>query len=252
MLTVIIPTLNAESGLTRTLSGLLAANAQGLIREVIVADGGSTDQTLAIAADAGVEIVASRRGRGAQLRAGAERARGDWLLFLHADTWLAPGWERVVERHVAGAHERVAATFRLRFDATGFGPALVARGANVRARLCRLPYGDQGLLIARSHYTRLGGFPDWPLFEDVELVRAIVRDGGRRALSLLPADAVTSASRYQADGYMRRVLRNGRCLALYFAGVPASRIVEIYHGRSRALAHHDGKAATRRPRKDAS
>lgn len=251
MISVIIPTLNAGATLTGTLASLLAANTGGMIKEVIVADGGSTDQTGLIAAEAGALVVHGPKGRGQQLRAGAAIARGEWLLFLHADTQLAQGWEGAAGTLMAQAYQRQAGVFRLRFDAPGLAPRLVAMGANVRARLFGLPYGDQGLLIARSHYTQLGGFAPIPLFEDVDLVRRIIKTGGRRALKVLDADAMTSATRYAQDGYFKRVIRNMRCLRLYFSGVDPADILEVYNGpRAQTIAGCDGKTAPGRAGKD--
>ncbi|MGV6819084.1 MAG: TIGR04283 family arsenosugar biosynthesis glycosyltransferase [Parvularcula sp.] len=246
MISVVIPTLNAASGLPRALNSLLEANVAGLIREVIITDGGSEDETPMIAEFAGARFVSGKKGRGVQLRAGASLARGEWLLFLHADTALHEGWEDAAKMHMATAHDRVAGVFQLAFDQAGVKPALVAMGANLRARLFGLPYGDQGLLISRAHYDRLGGFADMPLFEDVDLIRRVVKAGGRRALRVLPAQAITSAERYVAEGYFARVFRNARCVRMYFSGAPISRIIEVYRGpenRLRTTSHHDGEAA---------
>lgn len=251
MISVIIPTLNAEASLLPTLASLLEANRQGLIREVIISDGGSKDATLQIAAEAGAVIVHGPKGRGEQLARGAAKARGAWLLFLHADTALEAGWEAAALSFCQGAKDRQAAVFRLRFDAPGWRPKLVALGANMRAQAFRLPYGDQGLLISRRHYDRLGGFAPLPLFEDVDMVRRIVRAGGREAVQLLPAAAITSARRYGEDGYFPRVLRNARCLRLYFKGVPPAEILEIYHGKgAKAEPCHHGQAAKERRGQD--
>lgn len=256
MLSVIIPTLNAEAHLAACLAALLEANTQGLIRDVIITDGGSEDHTLDLAEEAGARIVRGPKGRGGQLRRGAEIARGEWLLFLHADTVLAPDWLPRAMVHMNDAHDRVAAVFRLRFAGTGVAPWLVATGANWRTRIAKLPYGDQGLLIAKPHYDRVGGFQDMPLFEDVEMVRRIVKDGGANALRLLPADAITSPERYEREGYMARVWRNSKCVRMYFGGAPLHRIMEVYHGQPkdslRPTAHPDGQAAPHGTGQDAS
>src|SRR5918992_4724233 len=151
MISVIIPTLNAEAGLTATLSALVSATVDGLVREVIIVDGGSTDLTLKIAEAAGTEIVHSQRGRGGQLIAGAERARFPWLLFLHSDTVLEPGWgaevAAFIQRVDIGQRPAAAAAFRFALDDAGFKPRLVEAGVRLRCTLFRRPYGDQGLLI---------------------------------------------------------------------------------------------------------
>ena len=196
----------------------------GLIRELIVTDGGSTDATLKIADAAGAEILVGPASRGGQLRRGCAKARGQWLLILHADTHLERGWAEEVTAHLT--HAQGAAHFRLRFRARGIMPGLVAGWANLRARVFRLPYGDQGLLIRATDYAKAGGFADQPLMEDVALMRALRR--ARVDLSALPIDAVTSAERYQKSGWLRRGSRNLWTLARYFAGVSPERLADGY------------------------
>ncbi|MEM9989096.1 MAG: TIGR04283 family arsenosugar biosynthesis glycosyltransferase, partial [Pseudomonadota bacterium] len=167
MISVIIPTLNAASSLPRTLASLLDANQHGVIREVIISDGGSVDQTKEVAHHAGATLIEGPKGRGSQLARGAAAAKGEWLLFLHADTQLEKGWQDEAMAFCQASCRRRAAVFRLQFDEKGWRPFLVAMGANFRARFLRLPYGDQGLLISRAHYDHSGGFADMPLMEDV-------------------------------------------------------------------------------------
>jgi rSAM/selenodomain-associated transferase 2 len=228
MLSVIIPTLNAEQGLPATLSALVPAAVNGLVREVIVADGGSADRTVAIAEDAGARLVHCRGGRGGQLSAGAELARSDWLLFLHADTVLEPGWEReaaaYMERSSLGKPPETAAAFRFALDDAGSRPRLLERLVALRCALLRLPYGDQGLLIPRRLYHEIGGYRPLPLMEDVDLVRRI----GRRRLVLLRSHAITSAARYRRDGYLLRSARNLACLLMFYCRVPSRLIARIY------------------------
>ncbi len=228
MITVVIPTLNAEAGLAAALSALVPASVDGLVREVIVVDGGSTDRTLKIADQAGTRFVQSAPGRGEQLAAGAKAARMPWLLFLHADTVLETGWEReaaaFIERVEIGQRPEAAAAFRFALDDLGLKPRMVEWGVAIRCTVARLPYGDQGLLIPRRLYQSVGGFRALPLMEDVDLIRRL----GRSRTIILRATAVTSAVRYRRDGYVRRVLRNSACLALYYCRVPARAIARIY------------------------
>jgi rSAM/selenodomain-associated transferase 2 len=218
-ISVIIPTLDAAATLPDCLSALLEGVVQGLIRDLVISDGGSRDATLELAQAAGAVVVTGPASRGGQLRRGCAAARGDWLLVLHADTVLDAGWSRAVAAHLAGAGP---ACFRLRFDARGAMPALVAGWANLRTRLFGLPYGDQGLLVSRAGYDAAGGYPDQPLMEDVALVRALPRP------ALLACAATTSAARYLRDGWLRRGARNLWCLARYLAGADPAGLVARY------------------------
>lgn len=220
---MIIPTLNAAAVLPATL-GSLAEGRDG-IGEVIVSDGGSGDATRKVALAAGCRVVEGVRGRGAQLRAGTDAARGDWLLVLHADTQLEAGWAAATEKFCAEpANADRAAYFRFALaDAASSARRLEAIVA-WRCRWFGLPYGDQGLLIRAATCRALGGFAALPLMEDVDLVRRI----GRRNLAALPVRAITSAARYQRGGYWARPLRNLCCLGLYFAGVAPTRLAKLY------------------------
>lgn len=226
MLSVVIPTLDAAGTLTDSLAALVSGAVEGLVREVIVVDGGSRDATLAIADAAGCAVMHAPRGRGTQLAAGAAAARGDWLLFLHADTVLDPGWTDAVARHIAAAADggRPAAAFRFALDAPGARARFVERTVAARCALLALPYGDQGLLIEARLYRALGGYAPIPIMEDVELVRRI----GRARLALLPVRAVTNAARYRRDGFIRRTARNAACLSLYVLRVPPRIIARFY------------------------
>jgi len=229
MLTVVIPTLDSERSLVATLGALIPAAAAGVVSQVVIADGGSSDDTLLVADELGCDIVSAPRGRGTQLAAGAQKARHPWLLFLHSDTVLDEGWHReaatFIERVEAkGEGDRRAAVFGFALDDYGLSARFLETIVRLRCALFALPYGDQGLMISRRHYERLGGFKPIPLMEDVDLVRRI----GRRGLVYLRAQAVTSAVRYRNDGYFRRMARNAGCLTLFFLRVPPRVITRIY------------------------
>jgi rSAM/selenodomain-associated transferase 2 len=228
MISVVIPTLNAERPLPSTLAALVPAAVNGIVREVIVVDGGSTDRTHAVADLSGAEFVTAERGRGVQLSHGAARARFGWLLFLHADTVLEEGWEReavdFIHQVDTGERARSAAAFRFKLDDKGFAPRALEVIVRARCAALRLPYGDQGLLISRRLFDEIGGYKPLPVMEDVEIVRRL----GRKRLALLNADATTSAERYKRDGYVARTLRNQLCLAMYSVGLPLDRIERLY------------------------
>ena len=224
MLSIIIPTLNSNLSLGRTLDAIAAAKNE-IACEVIVADGGSIDETRFTATKGEAIFLEFQRGRGRQLAGGASAAAGDWLLFLHADTRLGAGWAPAVEAFIADPENRFrAGYFRFALDDEATAARLLEYAVAGRSRLFGLPYGDQGLLIGRGFYERLGGFKRIPLMEDVDMVRRI----GRRHLAALDVVALTSAERYRRDGYLRRPLRNLFCLGLYSVGVSPKRIDALY------------------------
>lgn len=215
MLSVVIPALNAAATLGACLSAVSEAD------EIIVVDGGSTDGTADVAEREGARLVRSPRGRGVQLAAGAAEAKGDWLLFLHADTRLAPGWRIEADRHAARRPGH-AACFRLRLDAGEWQARLVEAAVALRVRLFSLPYGDQGLLVPRPLYEAAGGYRPLPLMEDVDLVGRLGR------IARLESGALTSAERWRRDGWLSRSGRNLLCLALYRLGMSAERVARLY------------------------
>jgi rSAM/selenodomain-associated transferase 2 len=229
MISVVIPTLNAEAGLAATLDrlrvGTLRVGTQRLIQEIIVSDGGSLDATIEIATRANCRVFRGPPGRGEQLSYGARQAEGRWLLFLHADTCLAAGWEDAASEFVrrTGTGRR-AAVFTFKLDDPAKSALVLEQIVALRGRALGLPYGDQGLLLSRCFYDELGGFRPLPIMEDVDLVRRI----GRARLETLAVPAVTSSDRYRRNGYLPRMARNAACLLLYFIGVPPKSIARIY------------------------
>lgn len=228
MITVVIPTLNAGVKLTATFAAIVPAAVDGLVSRVIVVDGGSNDKTLDIADEAGAKIIQSEKGRGIQLATGGDNVKTKWILFLHADTILLPGWEAETRAFIdaaaqSGSHKKAAA-YRFSVDEPGIKARVMEKIVAMRCTLFALPYGDQGLLISTEFYRKIGGFKPLPLMEDVDIIRRI----GRKHLTLLQTPALTSFERYRKDGYFRRILRNLSCLTLYFFGVSPDRIAQRY------------------------
>ncbi len=226
----VIPALNAAVRLPATLQSLAEAERAGFSAGWILADGGSSDATVRQAREAGCAIVTGAKGRGAQLAAGGEAAlrraaRGDWLLFVHADTGLEPGWSGTVRDFMeANADRDRAGYFRFALDDPSVRARRLERMVAWRCRSFALPYGDQGLLIPAAFYARLGGYKPWPLFEDVDLVRRI----GRARLKPVAARAVTSAERFARDGYTKRSMKNLALLARYYCGDSPERLARAY------------------------
>lgn len=226
MLSVVIPTLNAAASLPATLEAVRGVD------EVVVVDGGSTDGTPELAAALGARVLAAPRGRGSQLVAGVAAAQGEWLLLLHADTRLEVAVGEKAPPPLAGGvlggiswdHRQHAYYFRFTLDSDDPRARRLERLVAWRCRVLALPYGDQGLLIHRDLLRQVGGIRPLPLMEDVDLIRRL----GRRRLIALDIAALTSAAKWQRDGWYRRSLRNLVCLTLYFLGVPTGRIARLY------------------------
>jgi rSAM/selenodomain-associated transferase 2 len=217
-LTVVIPAWNEEGLVARA---VLSVRDEA---EVLVVDGGSEDGTCAVAAAAGGQVVRAERGRGRQLDAGARQARGEWLVFLHADTRLEPGWAAEL-RALARQGCAVGGAFRFAVDAPGRGYRLLERAVALRCRMLRLPYGDQALFARREAYARAGGFPPLPLMEDVAFVSRLRRAG---PFALLRARAFTSPRRWERGGLVRTTARNAWLLAQYGMGRPPERLARRY------------------------
>ncbi len=233
MISVVIPTLQSEMYISQILISLMPAILNGLITEVIVSDGGSVDDTFKICDAMGATFIEGATGRGAQLAAGAKAAKGEWLLFLHADTDLEPDWEKAVAAFIhkierQGRQNDKAAYFRFQLDDSGVTPYLVRHFVRLRCALLGMPYGDQGLLIAKGLYQDIGGYQPLPIMEDVDIIEKI----GRKRLQQLPVAAITSAERYQKEGYFFRVMRNFLCIVFYKFGVPLQKIAQFYEGNS--------------------
>jgi len=219
-ISIIIPTLNEEQVLGNTLAHL--QNRQNC--EVIVVDGGSSDTTLSLARQAGCRTISCPRGRGRQMNIGAAAARGEVLLFLHADTLLPDQFPQLVLNTVKQPGT-VAGAFSLAIDAPRKSLAAIAWLANLRSRMLKLPYGDQALFFERNTFTAIGGFPEIEIMEDFVFMRKIKRKG---RIVILPDRAMTSARRWQNMGVIRTTLINQIIVCGYGLGVHPARLAKWY------------------------
>jgi rSAM/selenodomain-associated transferase 2 len=219
-LSVIVPALDEEHALEAT----IAAARQPGVLEIIVVDGGSRDRTVAMARTLADRVLRAERGRAKQMNAGAASARGDVLLFVHADTRLPPGCHRAITR--ALADERVVGgRFDLRLDAPGLPYRLIEKMISLRSRLTGVATGDQAIFARRSVFERLGGYPLLPLMEDIAFSRALKRAG---RVACLRERVVTSARRWQQHGVVRTVLLMWLLRLAYYAGVSPARLARAY------------------------
>jgi rSAM/selenodomain-associated transferase 2 len=220
----VVPTLDEQASLKRTL-----ANVAGAADVIVVADGGSGDQTVAIARRAGAIVISSAPGRGGQLNAGARgalEAGADVLLFVHADTVLPPEARAAIERAVEGG--ATAGGFRVRYDDPRRLFALGSRIVNLRTRLLRAPLGDQAQWVTREAFTALGGFRDWPILEDLDLMLRAKKAG---KVAVLEPRVSTAARRFVERGIVRTIVINWTIWALFFLGVDPVRLARLYPRR---------------------
>ena len=215
-LSVIIPALNEEDAIARAVDSAMATRSV----EVIVADGGSGDRTAAVAASRGASVIQSPKGRAAQMNAGAGRASGEVLVFLHADTVLPPGYDRAIARTLE-LPGTAGGAFRLSIVGGSRSLRVIEALAHWRSIVLGMPYGDQALFLTADVFRRIGGFPPLPIMEDFELTRRL-RPLGR--IRIAPEPVVTSARRWRDGGIWKTTLLNQICLAAYLAGVPAGRV----------------------------
>ncbi len=222
-LAIVVPALNEEEALRRTLPAVLAVLAAG--DEVVVSDGGSSDRTVEVAREAGARVVTGPPGRGGQLNRGAAATDADVLVFLHADTTLPNGAAEAIRAAVAKGADGGA--FFLRFDVDRPMQRLGERLINLRTRLTRLPLGDQAQFVTRRAFERLGGFADWPILEDLDFARRLRRSRPSRMV-LIESAVTTGARRFVEQGAVRTVAVNWLIWILFFLGVPPRRLARLY------------------------
>ena len=250
-ISIIIPTLNEAKNIQATLATTqLATNV-----EVIVVDGGSEDDTVAIALEAStmnglarakkknaasqncckqnaqsesIKVISGYRGRALQMNAGAAAASGEILLFLHADTRLPAGFDVMVRKIFStpiSTSKIVAGAFTLKIDAKGIGLRLVEWGVKLRSHFWQMPYGDQAIFLKKKTFQEIGGFPELPIMEDFELIRRLQLLG---KIAIIPVSVVTSARRWLQKGVFQTTLINQIVIIAYFLGVSPERLRSLY------------------------
>jgi len=219
-ISIIVPTLNEE----RSLASLLESLQRQAPGQIIVADGGSRDGTVGLARRMGAEIAASASGRGVQLNAGAARARGEGLFFVHADVRLPENAVSLVERALS-VKDCPGGAFSIEIDSRRPSFRFIFRIINLRSRYLKLPLGDQGIFARKSVFESLGGFRNIPIMEDLDFVKRLNRMG---RMVILPQKIIASARRYDQDGPVYSTLRNWFMIILFMGGVNPARLLKYY------------------------
>ena len=219
-ISIIIPVLDEASTIAATLDAVLRLHPY----QIIVVDGGSTEETVKIAAGFSVRALASERGRARQMNHGAAHATGDALLFLHADTKLPDA----AFTDIAAALEDprcVGGRFDVDLEGEHWMLGVIGRMISYRSRATKVGTGDQGIFVRREVFSRMGGYPDIPLMEDIAFCRALKRRGD---IACLSSRVVTSARRWEKDGVWRTIFRMWTLKLLYLGGVSPARLQQFY------------------------
>jgi rSAM/selenodomain-associated transferase 2 len=219
-ISVIISALNEARNIEKTIR---AVQKEPDV-EIIVVDGGSEDETTDIAMGMGVKVIASERGRAAQMNAGANYASGEYLLFLHADSILPADYDYEVKR-ILEAEKVMAGAFHLGIDARGVGYRVVECLASFRSSFFSMPYGDQAIFLKKDVFMSVGGFPLLPIMEDFELIRILKKRG---KVMISDKKIVTSARRWKRLGLVKTTVLNQMIIILYLLGVSPRKLVSIY------------------------
>ena len=215
-ISIIIPTFNEAANIENA----IASTQPSTNVELIIVDGGSQDNTVNIAQSLGVKVILSAPGRAVQMNAGAMAATGDILLFLHADTCLPAGFDKMV-RNALQQPKTVAGAFALRIDAPNLALRWVEKGVNWRSHFFQMPYGDQAIFLTTEIFQKIGNFPELPIMEDFELIRRLKRIG---KIAIIPVPIITSARRWLKKGVLQTTLLNQIVIIAYFLGVSPERI----------------------------
>ena len=220
-ISIIVASLNERETIAGTLAPLQGLRGKSL--EIILVDGGSTDTTIELARPLVDHTEISRRGRAAQMNSGAVLARGDVLLFLHADTWLPPGFIELIHGALGGG--RAWGRFNARIDFSNLILRIVTRLMNTRSRLSGIATGDQAIFVRRDEYERLGGFPEIPLMEDIAMSRSLKRISWPAVIAV---PVVTSARRWEGQGVVKTIVLMWSLRWAYFWGADPAKLAIRY------------------------
>lgn len=223
-ISIIIPVLNEEENLRMAIASTHTTPAV----EIIAADGGSTDGTVALAVSLGVTVLSTTAGRAHQMNIGAKAATGDILLFLHADTRLPVGFADFVRKTLFSEDDIVAGAFSLKIDHARRSLRWIERGVNWRSRFFQMPYGDQAIFLRADTFHQVGGFPEQPIMEDFELMRRLQRLG---KIAIVSPPVVTSARRWLQRGVFTTTLINQLVIVGYLLGISRARLGQLYRRR---------------------
>jgi rSAM/selenodomain-associated transferase 2 len=224
MISVIIPALNEERSIGGCISRIKEEKSAS---EIIVADGGSSDRTKEIVTGfSDVRFVSSEKGRGLQMNSGAARAKGEILLFLHADTRLEPGWSTALRSALDSDDKPAGGAFSFRIDNPSARYRIVEALVALRCLLLKTPYGDQCIFVRRTTFEKIGGYPAIPLMEDIELVRTLKKAG---KIVILRHKAYTDSRRWEKKGILQTYFSNQFLRILYMCGVSPRILAERYY-----------------------
>ena len=219
--TIVIPTYNSERTINNTLNILTK-----IFKNIIVVDGQSKDLTRKICNKYNTKLFTLKNNnRGIQLNLGSKKVFTNWILFLHADSILENTAIEEIEKFISSDENKYkAATFKLKFDQVNIYAFLLSKVVTFRSKYFKLPYGDQGLLISKAFYNKIGGYKNLPIMEDVEIIRNV----GFRNIKILNSYIITDSIRYKSAGWLIRPFINLYCLTLYFLGFNIEIINKIY------------------------
>ncbi|MHC4111937.1 MAG: TIGR04283 family arsenosugar biosynthesis glycosyltransferase [Planctomycetota bacterium] len=221
---IIIPALREQEQINSALEHVCHQDSDGCC-EIIVVDGDPAGSTINAIEIDGIIRKTAPKGRSKQMNAGAAMAKGEILIFLHADTKLPDNALEKISR-VLQDEKYVGGAFDLKIDSDRLFLKYISARASLRSRLNRIPYGDQAIFIRKDYFNQIGGFKEIPLMEDVDLMRRIKKD--RKKIYILPDKVITSARRWERDGTIYTTVRNQILMALFYLGVSPHRLAKHY------------------------